>query len=114
MLARAATCVAVAPGQKHVTRAHRNHQLYQSAFMPWICQGLVAPPGEPPPITDAPFKSQTTTCPLVVLYQRMSLLPSPLKSPVSTIVKGLGAEPGAPPPITDAPLSSQITACPVV
>jgi len=52
--------------------------LRQSAFMPWICQGFAAEPGEPPPITDVPLSSHITTWPLVVLYQRMSLLPSPL------------------------------------
>src|SRR5436309_1125200 len=44
----------------------------------------------------------------------MSLLPSALKSPVSTTVHGLGAEPGEPPPITVEPLSSHSTTCPLV
>src|SRR6516162_58551 len=87
--------------------------LRQSAFMPWTNQGLGAEPGEPPPITDAPFKNQSTTCPVLGLNQRMSLLLSPLKSPVSAIVHGLPAEPGEPPPITEVPLRSQITASPV-
>src|SRR5262249_48259171 len=47
---------------------------------PTIAQGLAAAPSEPPPITLVPLTSQFTTCPFVVLYQRMSLLPSALKS----------------------------------
>src|SRR5262249_43202939 len=43
-------------------------------------QGLGAEPGEPPPITLEPFTNQFTTCPLLVLYQTMSLRQSPLKS----------------------------------
>ena len=83
----------------------------QSAFIPWINHGgSLAEPGEPPPITVAPFNSQITTCPVLKLYQRMSLLLSPLKSPVSTIVQGLAAEPGEPPPIIDVPFISQISA----
>src|SRR5262249_51665791 len=79
-----------------------------------MCQGLVAEPGEPPPITVVPFNSQITTCPLVVLYQRMSVLPSPLKSPVRMGTHWtMGAEPGEPPPMTLAPSISQITTCPV-
>src|SRR5437588_2925097 len=79
----------------------------QSAFMPWICQGLAAEPGEPPPITDVPLMNHSTNWPLPVLYQRMSLLPSALKSPVSAMVQGLAAEPGEPPPITDVPFTNQ-------
>src|SRR5262249_61469478 len=82
--------------------------------MPWISHGLPAEPGEPPLITLVLLMSHTTNCPLVLLYQRMSLLPSPLKSPVPATVHGLGTEPGEPPPITLAPLSSQISACPVM
>src|SRR5437868_10748425 len=47
---------------------------------PTIAHGLAAEPGEPPPITLVPFTSHTTACPLVVLYQRTSLLQSSLKS----------------------------------
>src|SRR5262245_6237913 len=87
----------------HFESAALPHEAYccfvQSTFMSWISQGLTAEPGEPPPITDVPLSSHTTNCPLVLLYQRMSLLLSPLKSPVSAIVQGLGAEPGEPPPI---------------
>jgi len=59
----------------------------QLAFMPWICHGGAAPPGEPPPITLAPLSSRITSCPVLVLYQRMSLIPSPLKSPVPATVQ---------------------------
>src|SRR5262245_858155 len=47
---------------------------------PTIAHGLAADPSEPPPITLVPFSSQFTTWPLLVLYQRMSLFLSPLKS----------------------------------
>src|SRR5947209_7868758 len=79
-----------------------------------IVQGLAAPPGEPPPITDVPFVSQITACPVLELYQRTSPNPSPLKSPVPAIDQGLAAEPGEPPPITVAPFKNQIRSCPVV
>src|SRR5262249_10536650 len=81
----------------------------QSAFIPWICQSVVAERGDPPPAPDAPWSSHITTGPVVVLYQRMSLSPSWLKSPVSTIAHGLGAEPGEPPPTTLVPLSNHAT-----
>src|SRR5207245_2337878 len=86
----------------------------QSAFMPWICQGLAAEPGEPPPITDVPLMNHSTNCPLPVLYQRMSLLPSALNSPVPATDQGLAAEPGDPPPITVEPFISHTTAWPLV
>src|SRR5262245_5050005 len=90
------------------------HRRHQSAFMPWSTQGLAAAPGEPPPITDAPSSSHTTNCPLVLLIQRMSLLLSPLKSPVSAIAHGIGTEPGEPPPITDVPFTNHTTVCQVL
>ena len=34
-----------------IPRSARHIGASQSAFMPWICQGLAAEPGEPPPIT---------------------------------------------------------------
>jgi hypothetical protein len=42
---------------------------------PWICQPGAAP-GEPPPITVVPLMSQITACPVLELYQTMSLLPT--------------------------------------
>src|SRR5262249_14360402 len=60
----------------------QQRQRLQSAFMPWTCQGFDAEPGEAPPITDVPLSSHSTNWPVVLLYQRMSLLKSPLKSPV--------------------------------
>src|SRR5262249_33801814 len=82
--------------------------------MPWTTQGLAAPPGEPPPITDAPSSSHTTNCPVLLLIQRMSLLLAPLKPPVSAIAHGIGTEPGEPPPITDVPFTNHTTVCPVL
>src|SRR5262249_33447639 len=43
-----------------------------------------AEPGDPPPMTMVLFTSQTTSWPVVLLRQRMSLLQSPLKSCVAT------------------------------
>jgi len=60
--------------------------------MPWSCQGFEAAPIEPPPITAVLFNSHVSTCPVALLYQRRSLLPSPLKSPVCAIVQGFGAK----------------------
>src|SRR5205085_542375 len=79
-----------------------------------MLNGLVAAPGDPPPITEVPFKNQSTTCPVLALCQSTSPSPSPLKSPVPTTEKALDAEPGEPPPINVLPLSSQITNCPLV
>src|SRR6516162_1337233 len=73
-----------------------------------------AEPGEPPPITLAPFISQISACPVNWLTQRRSVLPSPLKSPVWEAYQATGAEPGEPPPMTLAPFISQITTCPVL
>src|SRR5262249_25798051 len=84
---------------------------------PAIVQGLGAEPGEPlvGSTVVAPFINQSTTCPVVGLYQRISPKPSPLKSPVPATVHGFGAEPGEPlVGSTVVPLSNQITTCPLV
>src|SRR5947209_51080 len=62
---------------------------HQSALAPWIDQtvGTVATPANC--VTCVPFMNQIATSPLVSC-QRMSLLPSPSKSPVSTIVQAVG------------------------
>src|SRR6516162_5179502 len=52
-----------------------------------------------------------TTCPVLVFCQRMSLIPSPLKSPVSKICQGLAAVPGEPPPITVVPRCEEVVLC---
>src|SRR5262249_32871171 len=70
-----------------------------------------ADPAEPPPITVVPFNSQITACPVLLLYQRMSAKPSPLKSPVPTGAQPNVPEPGDPAPITVVPFISQITTC---
>src|SRR5262245_39854443 len=63
--------------------------LDQSTLRPWIDQtvGTVATPA--PCKSCAPFMNQIATVPLE-LRQRMSLLPSPLKSPVSMIDQSVG------------------------
>src|SRR5262249_21738331 len=73
-----------------------------------------AEPGEPPPITVVPFNSQISTSPVNWLIQRMSVLPSPLKSPVCEANQAVGAEPGEPPPITLAPFISRPTTSPSI
>src|SRR5262245_21455837 len=74
-------------------------------------------PAEPPPMTLAPSISQTTTCPVLLLYQMMSALPSPLRSPVPGTphesIENSGTEPTDPPPMTLTPSISHITTCPV-
>src|SRR5262249_26278526 len=86
-----------------------------SQSAPWFAMihGLAAEPGEPPPITEVPCRNQISAAPVPELYQRRSLLPSLLKSPVSAIVQP-GADPGEPPPVTDAPFRNQINACAVL
>src|SRR5450631_3846628 len=76
------------------------------------------PTNEGPPgfKTLVPCISQLTTSPLVS-RQRMSLLPSPLKSPVPTIDQTVGAFPtneGPPGFKTVVPFISQITTSPLV
>src|SRR5947209_2543361 len=85
----------------------------ESLFRLCTCHGLAAEPGEPPPIADVPLSSHITACPLALLYQRMSVIPSPLKSPAPAMLHGLPAEPSEPPPITLVPLMSHTTAWPV-
>src|SRR5262249_56124827 len=36
---------------------------HQSAFIPWVCPGLAAMPGEPPPVPRAPSTSHSRTNP---------------------------------------------------
>src|SRR6516225_6656523 len=86
----------------------------QSAFITWICQSIVAEPGEPPPLVSVPLMNQINTCPVVVLRQRMSLIPSPLKSPVPTITQSVVTLPGTPLPITLATSISQISTSPLL
>jgi hypothetical protein len=53
-------------------------------MLPWIVQEVSIGPKDALVGAAPPFMNQITTVPLV-LRQRMSLLPSPLKSPVPTI-----------------------------
>src|SRR5262245_14520908 len=96
--ARAATVVgaAAAGGGPH-----------QSALVPWIDQTVGAFPTPTDCATCAPFMNQIATLPLVSC-QRMSLLPSPLKSPVSMTDQVVGAEPTTADWVTCAPFISQI------
>src|ERR1700691_2695330 len=66
----------------------------QSASVPWIVQtvGMVATPAALGFKTVVPFMNHIATSP-PVSCQRMSLLPSPLKSPVSTIDHVVGTFP---------------------
>src|SRR5262245_22366205 len=84
--------------------------------LPMTNQSMVTDPGDPPPMTLAPSISQTTTCPVRLLYQMMSALPSLLTSPVPRTNHPMPGvtEPTKPPPITVVPFNSHITTCPVV
>src|SRR6516225_4991167 len=86
--------------------------------MIWSCHGGGAgAPGGPPPITTVLFISHTKVSPVMGMFQRMSLVPSPLKSPVSAICQGGGGvKAGTAPKITDVPSlpMSQISVCRVV
>src|SRR5258707_15247704 len=72
----------------------RPHLLDQSALAPWIDQTVGTLPTPADCVTCGPSRNQIATLPLLSC-QRMSLLPSPLKSPVPTIVQPLGALPTA-------------------
>src|SRR6266404_7221169 len=73
---------------------HRPHFADQSALAPWIDQVVDAFPTPTDCLTCVPFMNQIATLPPVSCH-RMSLLPSPSKSPVSTIDQLAGAEPTA-------------------
>src|SRR2546422_558551 len=89
--------------------------LPQSALVPWIDQTLGgAFPTPEACLTCAPFMNQIATLPLVS-RQRMSLLPSPLKSPVPTIFQTLGgAFPTPADPVTCPPFVNHIATLPFV
>src|SRR5467141_3311864 len=65
---------------------------HQSALAPWMDQTMGTFPTPADCATCVPFMSQIATLPLVSC-QRRSLLPSPLKSPVSAIDHTVGAAP---------------------
>src|SRR5258706_400582 len=98
----------------HVDASGPVHTLPQSALAPWIDQ-----PAEPVPthadcVTCVPFMNQIATLPLVLSYQRMSLLPSPLKSAVPTIDHEVGTDPTPAICATCAPFISHIATLPLV
>src|SRR5882672_5526269 len=86
--------------------------LDQSALAPWIDQTVGTFP-TPAPEASVPFMNQIATLPLVSC-QRMSLLPSPSKSPVSTIDQMAGAEPAAAACVTCSPFINQIATVPLL
>src|SRR5262245_35584434 len=65
-------------------------------------------------LTCRPFMTQITTVPVVLSRQRMSVLPSPLKSPVSTIDQLLGTVPRPAVCVICPLLTSQIATLAVV
>src|SRR5260370_42127461 len=82
----------------------------QSALRRWIDQpagGLPTPAG----VACAPFMNQIPTTPLVCC-KRMSLLPSPLKSPGPTIDQPAGAAP-TPAGVTCAPFINHTPTLPL-
>src|SRR5450631_1782999 len=80
------------PNRTGLIRAGKYAQPYQSALVPWIVQAVETFATARLEETVPPFIAQTTTLPLVS-RQRMSLLPSPSKSPVSTIDQAVGTVP---------------------
>src|SRR5262249_36847369 len=78
---------------RFIERAFPNQQLEcQSALALWICQSVGNEPTPSADITVPPFINHTPTPP-TELRQRMSEVPSPLKSPVWEIVQSLSKEP---------------------
>src|SRR5215470_14359134 len=92
--------------------------LDQSTLRPWIDQtvGMLPSPAVLGFKTVVPFISHIATSPVVVFRQRMSLLPSPLKSPVSTMdqVVATFPTPAALKFKTVVPYISQIATSPVL
>jgi hypothetical protein len=77
------------PNRTGLILADKYAQPYQSALVPWIVQAVETFATARLEETVPPFIVQIATLPLVS-RQRMSLLPSPLKSPVSTIDQLVG------------------------
>src|SRR6266852_342897 len=96
----------------HATTERDRGAPHQSALAPWIDQTVRIFPTPADCETCGPFMNQIATLPLLSC-QRMSLLPSPLKSPVSTIVQLVGAEPSPADWVTCAPFISQIATLPL-
>ena len=84
----------------------------QSALAPWIVQLVGTLPRPGVETTCVPFINQIDTSP-AVLRHRMSLLPSPLKSPVSAIVQLVGTLPRCRPETTCVPFINQIATSPL-
>src|SRR5216683_1892650 len=91
--------------------SHAGGPHHQSALRRWIDQPAGGPP-TPAGVTCAPFMNQIPTLPLPSC-KRMSLLPSPLKSPVPAIDQPAGAAP-TPAGVTCAPFMNQIPTLPLV
>src|SRR5262249_54093919 len=80
-----------------------------------ITQSVVAKPGEPlVGSTVVPFNSQITTCPLLVLYQSMSVLPSVSQSAAPPLLGGLPAEHGPRLRTKLVPFTAPATTCRLV
>src|SRR5258708_11961925 len=85
----------------------------QSALAPWIDDTVGTFRTNANCAFSTPFMNQIATLPLVSC-QRMSLLPGPWKSPVSTIDQLAGTEPKPANPMPCAPFISQIATLPLV
>src|SRR5450631_762431 len=101
------------PNRTGLIRAGKYAQPYQSALVPWIVQAVETFATARLEETVPPFIAQTTTLPLVS-RQRMSLLPSPSKSPVPTIDQLVGTVPRLTYCDTVPPFISQIATLPPV
>ncbi len=85
----------------------------QSAFALWMAQLLGTLPMVAVAVGVTPLISQIPTLPLVS-RQRMSDMPSPLKSPVSAMLQAAGTLPMPEVEATAVPLRSQIPTLPLV
>src|SRR5438034_1226508 len=64
-------------------------------------------------VCTVPFMSQIKRCPVELFCQRMSALPSPLKSPEPAMLHDVGTVPNLTVDVCAVPFMSQITRCPV-
>src|SRR5712691_3687337 len=97
----------------HSTTERERGAPHQSALAPWIDQTVGIFPTPADCETCGPFMNQIATLPLLSC-QRMSLVPSPLKSPVSTIVQAVDIFPTPTDWVTCAPFINQIATLPLV
>src|SRR5712691_1433774 len=95
-------------------RCRKTPDAVQSALTPWIVQVVGTVPRVALEETCNPLMNQIAAVPALVSRQRMSPLPSPLKSPVSATIQLPGTAPRLADCETCEPFRSQIATVPVV